>query len=108
MSARAASRRRGGARAVLTQALADLAVVTALVRVGGEASTVLSALYVLVIATYALLRPAIPAVKAQIRGLRLDECQRLAERALAAESAQEVRALVPDQHAQPTSGNVRS
>ena len=43
--------------------------------------------------------PAIPAVKAQIRGLRLDECQRLAERALAAESAQEVRALVPDLHA---------
>ena len=52
--------------------------------------------------------PAIPAVKAQIRGLRLDECQRLAERALAAESAQEVRALVPDSHAQPTPGNVRS
>ena len=52
--------------------------------------------------------PAIPAVKAQIRGLRLDECQRLAERALAAESAQEVRALVPDPHAQPTPGNVRS
>jgi multiphosphoryl transfer protein len=49
--------------------------------------------------------PAIPAVKAQIRGLRLDECQRLAERALAAESAQEVRALVPDPHAQPTPGN---
>jgi phosphocarrier protein FPr len=52
--------------------------------------------------------PAIPAVKAQIRGLRLDECQRLAERALAAESAQEVRALVPDPHAQPTPGHVRS
>ena len=52
--------------------------------------------------------PAIPAVKAQIRGLCLDECQRLAERALAAESAQEVRALVPDPHAQPTPGNVRS
>ena len=52
--------------------------------------------------------PAIPAVKAQIRGLRLDECQRLAERALAAESAQEVRALVPDPHAQPTPGNVGS
>ena len=49
--------------------------------------------------------PAIPAVKAQIRGLRLDECQRLAERALAAESAQEVRALVPDPHAQLTPGN---
>ena len=52
--------------------------------------------------------PAIPAVKAQIRGLRLDECQRLAERALAAESAQEVRALVPDPHSQPTPGHVRS
>ena len=52
--------------------------------------------------------PAIPAVKAQIRGLRLDECQRLAERALAAESAQEVRALVPDPHAQPTPGHVGS
>jgi multiphosphoryl transfer protein len=49
--------------------------------------------------------PAIPAVKAQIRGLRLDECQRLAERALAAESAQEVRALVPDPSAQPTPGH---
>jgi phosphocarrier protein FPr len=52
--------------------------------------------------------PAIPAVKAQIRGLHLDDCQRLAERALAAESAQEVRALVPDPHAQPTPGHVGS
>jgi len=52
--------------------------------------------------------PAIPGVKAQIRALRSDDCQRLAERALAAESAQEVRALVPD--ADPESGalNVRS
>ena len=40
--------------------------------------------------------PAIPAVKAQIRALRLDDCRALAERALAAESAEEVRALVPD------------
>jgi phosphocarrier protein FPr len=40
--------------------------------------------------------PAIPAVKAQIRALRIDDCQRLAGRALAAESAQEVRALVGD------------
>jgi phosphoenolpyruvate-protein phosphotransferase len=40
--------------------------------------------------------PAIPAVKAQIRALRLDACRALAERALAAESAEEVRALVPD------------
>jgi phosphocarrier protein FPr len=49
--------------------------------------------------------PAIPAVKAQIRALRLDDCRRLAERALAAESAQEVRALVPDPDAIP---NARS
>lgn len=40
--------------------------------------------------------PAIPAVKAQIRTLRLAECQKLAERALAADSAATVRALVPD------------
>jgi len=40
--------------------------------------------------------PAIPAVKAQIRGLRLDDCQQLAARALAAESAEEVRTLVPE------------
>jgi phosphocarrier protein FPr len=40
--------------------------------------------------------PAIPAVKAQIRALRMDACRALAERALAAESAEEVRALVPD------------
>jgi multiphosphoryl transfer protein len=46
--------------------------------------------------------PAIPAVKAQIRALRMDDCQRLAERALAAESAQTVRALVPD----PDAGSV--
>jgi phosphocarrier protein FPr len=40
--------------------------------------------------------PAIPAVKAQIRTLRMDDCRRLAERALAADSAADVRALVPD------------
>jgi phosphocarrier protein FPr len=40
--------------------------------------------------------PAIPAVKAQIRALRLDACQELAARALAAESAEDVRALVPE------------
>jgi phosphoenolpyruvate-protein phosphotransferase len=40
--------------------------------------------------------PAIPAVKAQIRTLHSDDCKALAERALAAESAEEVRALVPD------------
>jgi phosphoenolpyruvate-protein kinase (PTS system EI component) len=32
-------------------------------------------------------------VKAQIRALRLDDCQQLAARALAAESAEDVRAL---------------
>jgi multiphosphoryl transfer protein len=46
--------------------------------------------------------PAIPAVKAQIRALRLDACRQLAERALAAESAEEVRALVADPDAEPT------
>jgi phosphocarrier protein FPr len=46
--------------------------------------------------------PAIPAVKAQIRALRLDACRELAERALAAESAEEVRALVPDPDAGPS------
>jgi phosphocarrier protein FPr len=40
--------------------------------------------------------PAIPAVKAQIRALRMDACKELAERALASESAEAVRALVPD------------
>ena len=40
--------------------------------------------------------PVIPAVKAQVRTLRLDECKALAERALAANSAAEVRALVSD------------
>ncbi|HKP59040.1 MAG TPA: putative PEP-binding protein, partial [Polyangiales bacterium] len=45
--------------------------------------------------------PAIPAVKAQIRGLRMEDCRALAERALAAESAEAVRALVPDRDAEP-------
>jgi phosphoenolpyruvate-protein phosphotransferase len=40
--------------------------------------------------------PAIPAIKAQIRALRLDDCRALAEKALAAESAEEVRALGPE------------
>jgi phosphocarrier protein FPr len=40
--------------------------------------------------------PAIPAVKAQIRALRMDACRELAERALAADSAEDVRAIVPD------------
>ena len=38
--------------------------------------------------------PAIPAVKAQIRELRLDECRRLAEAALTCGTAGDVRALV--------------
>ncbi|HEY2468912.1 MAG TPA: phosphoenolpyruvate--protein phosphotransferase, partial [Terracidiphilus sp.] len=40
--------------------------------------------------------PAIPAVKAQIRTLRMDDCRKLAQRAMAADSAEDVRALVPD------------
>jgi phosphoenolpyruvate-protein phosphotransferase len=40
--------------------------------------------------------PAIPGIKAQIRGMRMDACRQLAEKALAAESAAQVRALVPD------------
>lgn len=39
--------------------------------------------------------PAIPAIKAQVRRLRFDECRRLAETALDAETAADVRALVP-------------
>jgi phosphoenolpyruvate-protein kinase (PTS system EI component) len=52
--------------------------------------------------------PAIPAVKAQIRSLRLDACQELAERALTAESAEAVRALVPDPDSAPSSSLPRS
>jgi phosphocarrier protein FPr len=48
--------------------------------------------------------PAIPAVKAQIRALRMDACRALAERALAAESAEEVRALVPDRDGESENG----
>jgi phosphocarrier protein FPr len=44
--------------------------------------------------------PAIPTVKAQVRTLRLDECRKLAERALAADSAADVRALVPNPDAE--------
>jgi phosphocarrier protein FPr len=40
--------------------------------------------------------PAIPAVKAQIRTLRMDACRELARRALAADSAEDVRGLVAD------------
>ena len=52
--------------------------------------------------------PAIPAVKAQIRTLRIDACRQLAERALAAESAEQVRALVPDPDAAPSTFNPNS
>lgn len=37
--------------------------------------------------------PAIPTVKAQIRTLRMDDCKKLAEQAMAADSAADVRAL---------------
>jgi phosphocarrier protein FPr len=40
--------------------------------------------------------PTIPGIKAQIRGLRLSDCQALAQQALALETAAEVRALCPD------------
>ena len=49
--------------------------------------------------------PAIPGIKAQIRGLRMDACRELAEKALAAESAAQVRALVPDPDAEATPAN---
>lgn len=52
--------------------------------------------------------PAIPAVKAQIRTLRLDACRELAQRALAAESAEEVRALVPDPDAAAAASPINS
>ncbi|HET9267823.1 MAG TPA: putative PEP-binding protein, partial [Vicinamibacterales bacterium] len=52
--------------------------------------------------------PSIPAVKAQIRALRIDDCRKLAERALAAESAQAVRALVPAPDAAPSPSNPES
>jgi phosphocarrier protein FPr len=52
--------------------------------------------------------PAIPAVKAQIRALRMDECRQLAERALTAESAEEVRALVPGPDAATLTANPES
>jgi len=52
--------------------------------------------------------PAIPAVKAQIRKLRQDDCRQLAERALAAESAEEVRALAPDPDDEPATANSKT
>jgi phosphocarrier protein FPr len=52
--------------------------------------------------------PAIPAVKAQVRALRIEDCRQLAERALAAESAEAVRALVPAPDAAPSPSNPES
>jgi len=40
--------------------------------------------------------PLIPDVKAQIRNLRVDECRELANEALGAESADAVRAIIPN------------
>ncbi|WP_009958008.1 phosphoenolpyruvate--protein phosphotransferase [Verrucomicrobium spinosum] len=50
--------------------------------------------------------PSIPAVKAQIRSLNLEECRVLAQKALAAGSPEEVRALVgdPDERPAPPRG----
>jgi phosphocarrier protein FPr len=39
--------------------------------------------------------PAIPAVKAQIRRLRMEDCRALAQKALGCATAAEVRTLVP-------------
>jgi phosphocarrier protein FPr len=39
--------------------------------------------------------PAIPAVKAEVRGRSLADCQALAQQALAQDTAAAVRALVP-------------
>jgi phosphocarrier protein FPr len=49
--------------------------------------------------------PAIPDVKAQIRSLHFEACKDLAKRALAAESAEEVRGLVPDPDSEPSKSN---
>jgi phosphocarrier protein FPr len=46
--------------------------------------------------------PSIPAVKAQIRTLTVEACRKLAKNALAADSAEDVRALVPDLETLPT------
>jgi multiphosphoryl transfer protein len=43
--------------------------------------------------------PAIPAIKARIRGLSLADCRELAQKALTLDSAADVRALVPDPEA---------
>jgi phosphocarrier protein FPr len=52
--------------------------------------------------------PAIPAVKAQIRALQMKACRDLAERALAADSAEDVRALIPDPETEPLTTSASS
>jgi phosphocarrier protein FPr len=48
--------------------------------------------------------PTIPAIKAQIRTLSLSDCQKLAQQALAMDTAAEVRALVSDPWADESGG----
>ncbi len=43
--------------------------------------------------------PAIPAIKAEVRELTMADCQALAQKALACDTAAEVRALVPNKYA---------
>ena len=50
--------------------------------------------------------PAIPAVKAQIRSLRLSTCRQLAQEALGCDTAAEVRALVAKQMSHPDSASL--
>jgi phosphoenolpyruvate-protein phosphotransferase len=51
--------------------------------------------------------PSIPAIKAQVRSLKLEDCRVLAQKALAAGSPEEVRALVgdPDERPVPPQGS---
>lgn len=51
--------------------------------------------------------PSIPAIKAQVRSLKLEDCRVLAQKALAAGSPEEVRALVgdPDERPAPPQGS---
>lgn len=51
--------------------------------------------------------PAIPTIKAQIRTLRLEDCRRIAQQALAAESAAAVRALIPNPDDDSSTGNAK-
>jgi phosphoenolpyruvate-protein kinase (PTS system EI component) len=47
--------------------------------------------------------PILPAVKARVRSLSLEECRATAQRALEAEDAGEVRSIVAERHSQRTS-----